>query len=453
MKKILVAAAAAATLLFSCGKEDPATGISVEQAFQSKATIEGVAHVNANTTGTTVENFAPAGTILIVTVDNREYGNSSTLNNDGKYVTTAIVGENGAFSVSVPAREDGAAVEVKINADPILVNVKLDNKEELQIFTVTEQTISVQKGLTYQKRIDYTIDANLIESADWKTGSYQVALKYNNGKELVAVPAGTEVKITIDKDEFFPARTNNLTFISVVKAGGLLELNLAAPTLLESGLPFSMESVFVADFITIEAGREKTQKFEFKMPTPTERTINGDVPKVDTDIVFGKGNPTEQIAADAQWGDASFNVTFFYDKTPSLADIDNYITIPEDARLTITEKRSAVNPSLSDVVKTMTYAEFAALTDGYATTAPDPALSNSSLIVEIKVNFITSRRTSANNVTPAINDSYKFNYQTSFSLRAGIPTVVGRVTQPETGVEVKNAKFISNASAENLTNN
>ncbi len=127
MKRLLYLATAVAFLFTSCTKDDPATGVNIDEAFTSMATIKGYAYVNVNSSSTTVEQVVPAGTKLVFTIENEQYGlGTAERPAKGSYVKTTEVGENGAFEIELPAREDGEAVTVNITGDPIVIDIDMD---------------------------------------------------------------------------------------------------------------------------------------------------------------------------------------------------------------------------------------------------------------------------------------------------------------------------------------
>jgi hypothetical protein len=161
MKKMrnLLLLFAVATLLFgACAKEDTAEGIVIGDTIKSTATINGIACLNVYTSEGLVQQFVPAGTQLLFTVENSEYGINSA---DGKYVKEATVGANGAFTVTMPARTDGVAVAVSINGSPIVIDVNVDDRLEKQLFTLTEVNEYVIKNFTYTKKLVYELRENL----------------------------------------------------------------------------------------------------------------------------------------------------------------------------------------------------------------------------------------------------------------------------------------------------
>ncbi len=229
-----------------------------------------------------------------------------------------------------------------------------------------------------------------MESASWEEGTYNVSLKYNNGKEDVAVPAGTEVKVKIDKDDFIPARTNDLVFIQTVGSNGVLSLTLPAPSLLNGGLTFTMESAFIADYITVTSGVESTSKYTFEI-SDEAGTIYGGQTIQAAQIIFTQGDLVEETDIVSTWTNATYKVRYVYDRD-NYDNSNPYSSIPDDAKITITEIRSGVNNDLSDVVKTMTYAQFYNNGDGYTTLAPDPAISNDVLRIKIEIDFLTDKK-------------------------------------------------------------
>jgi hypothetical protein len=236
-------------VFISCGEEDPAEGISVEGTFTSKATIEGYAYLSTNKSSTEVVEYAPEGTLLSFTI---AYSDLGVQVSNGKYVKTTTVDANGYYSIELPARADGASVSVNISGAQVLLTITTDegNSKE-QVFEITSGTTqTIAKDLTYLKKLEYKEIEVLQESENWEEGTYQVTLKYYNGKEEIFVPKDTEVKITISKDYFVPKRANDLILVKKVGDNGLLEIKSGAPSLLSGGLPFSLKSVFIADYIT-----------------------------------------------------------------------------------------------------------------------------------------------------------------------------------------------------------
>ncbi|MDL2262048.1 hypothetical protein LJC11_00925 [Bacteroidales bacterium OttesenSCG-928-I21] len=436
LKKLLLVFVVFAFIFNACAPEDPAEGVNIEQTVKSSATIEGVAYVNTNTSATTVQQFAPEGTLLIFTIDNSDYGVSSA----GKVVKSTTVGAEGKYSVSVPARTDGQAVTVKINGSPILIDVTTPDKVEKQLFKLSEVSENVVKELTYVKKLEYAKDVNITETANWTEGTYKATLKYNNGKEDVAVPEGTEVKITIAGDQFIPERSNDLVFVEAVGANGMLEIKTMAPNLLEGGLTMDFESTFIADYITINSGIESTLKYTFELPLLSGILFGNEI--VDDGVkLYNLGSSVETADILSTWINGTYKVKFIHDNDLFAVD-NNFTSIPENARMTITEYRSIVDPSLSDVVKTMTYGQFSALNsgEGYVTIAPNPEISTDALILGIEVNFIATKKDSETPEGVGITNKYNYAYSGSSLVRGDIVTNGGTdFTQPDGSTVIKNA--------------
>jgi len=374
MKKILVAAAAAATVLFSCGKEDPAKGIVVSEAFEDSATIKGVAYA-----GIVDGEFVPAGTELIFTVDNSEYGNSGTLA-EGKYVTTATVGEDGTYLVAIPARADGKDVSVKINASSVILTVNKEGRTENIVFTLAEQTQAVCKGLTYTKKLNFAMGAPITTTDKWVEGTYNVTLKYNNGKELVAVPAGTKVQVTIPGSSFVPAKPNAEVFDAVVGGNGLLTIKIPAKSLTEEGTPVNLKSSFVADKFTIKNGTETKVKTIFSLDE--EGTVYGGEINNASPLEYGEGEAVEQLNPLSTWKNAKYTVSLRYQINPS----DTPSPLPDDAKITITTtNRNYLTQGAGEIIVICKVSD---LTNGFTFLAPDPVLSSTALKFKVEVNFI-----------------------------------------------------------------
>lgn len=266
MKKLFFAAALVAFIFSSCAKEDPAQGVKIDEAFKSRATVEGTVYLKVNKTGTDFQQYAPAGTKLSFTIANSAYGLTST----GNYIATATVGENGRYTISLPTREDGNAVSVKIDGDPFHFDVENGTILEDQLFTLTQQSQSIIKGFTYQKNFDYTLEDVLNETEAWVDGTYKIKLSYNsdltNLTSTTFVPANTEIKVTVSKNQFVPERQNDLEFITKVGADGVLTVKLPAPTVKmnANGLSISLEAAEVFNIKTgVSGGSDVYNKFIF----------------------------------------------------------------------------------------------------------------------------------------------------------------------------------------------
>jgi len=96
----------------SCKKVEAPTAVDLMTAA-GNATISGIAYADLDDSDSDDE-YAPAGTTLIVEVDPQDFpGVSSQNNNDNKMFYTATVGANGAWTVSVPAPKDPISVIVR----------------------------------------------------------------------------------------------------------------------------------------------------------------------------------------------------------------------------------------------------------------------------------------------------------------------------------------------------
>ncbi|MDL2331356.1 hypothetical protein LJC62_05060, partial [Odoribacter sp. OttesenSCG-928-A06] len=369
------------------------------------------------------------------TISNNQYG----LSGIGNYVKKAKVEENGYYEVTLPAREDGAPVLVNIEGNPVVVKVDMDGLEEERIFTIENGTqVSIMKGLSYQKKITYEYDESLQEMASWTEGTFKVRMVYHNGKEEVAVPEGTEIKVIIDGDQFIPERENELVMIEKVGADGVLEIKMQAPSLLYGGIGFEIESRFIADRITVNAGVNTTLKGVYacgEMNTVYGAVIGGEVFDAGK-IVFDFLDYIEAEDLLATWKNATYKVNMLYDN--DLMTDTNFVAVPNDARVTITEYRYAQNSDLSDVRKTMTYGEFINGGAGYTTLAPDPSLSNGELEIYIAVDFLADIQTSGTPEEPVMN-KFKFSIGYYIYLRGTITTLGGSDLTQKDGTIVKNA--------------
>lgn len=95
----------------SCKKVEAPTAVDI-MTTAGNATISGIAYAVIDESNSTNE-YAPAGTNIIVEVDPQDFpGVSSQNNNDNKMFYTATVGANGAWTVSVPAPKDPTTVTI-----------------------------------------------------------------------------------------------------------------------------------------------------------------------------------------------------------------------------------------------------------------------------------------------------------------------------------------------------
>jgi hypothetical protein len=250
MKKLFYSAILFATVftLNSCGEEDPAQAISVDETFTNRATIEGYVYLNTNKSSTETVTYAPEGTILSFVIAYEDLG---VVDSDGNYVKTTTVSAEGTYSIDLPAKADGTPVPVNIQGAQVHFTVTSDDgKEKEQLFETLPATQYIIGGLVYQKKIEYTESDALRETENWTEGTYKATLKYYDGKEEKFVPVDTDVKITITKDQFVPERTNDLIFIAKTGANGSLEIKQPAPSLLNGGLDLTLESAFIAEYVT-----------------------------------------------------------------------------------------------------------------------------------------------------------------------------------------------------------
>ncbi|MDR0413675.1 MAG: hypothetical protein LBH61_07745 [Dysgonamonadaceae bacterium] len=238
---------------YSCAEEDPALGVSVDETFTNKATIEGYAYLSTNKSSTEAVKYAPEGTLLSFTIN---YGGNNGLGvpaSNGRYVKTTTVGANGRYAIELPARADGAAVTVEISGAQVLLTVTTDDgKSKDQVFGLVPSSQDIISDFTYLKKLEYREESVLQSSETWKDGTYQVKLEYYDGTRYLPVPRDTEVKVTVAGNQFIPVRTNDWVFIKKIGSNGLLELKLAAPALSNGGLAFTWDLVFVAEAITRE---------------------------------------------------------------------------------------------------------------------------------------------------------------------------------------------------------
>jgi hypothetical protein len=239
----------AAVFLFnSCSEDDPAQAVDVDGTFTGKATVEGNVYLNTNQSSTEMIEYVPEGTVLSFAIDYTSLG----LGSQGRYVKTATVGANGHYLVELPTRADGLPVIVSITGSQIQLTVTTpDGKSKDQVFEVpVNVTQEIVRNLVYLKKIEYRLKETLRESETWGNGTFRATLKYYNGKEDKFAPENTDVKITVSKDVFVPKRTNDLILMGKVGANGLLEVKMPAPSLLNGGLSFRLESVFIAEYVT-----------------------------------------------------------------------------------------------------------------------------------------------------------------------------------------------------------
>jgi hypothetical protein len=236
----------------SCTEEDPAKGISADETFTNKAIIEGYAYLSTNKSSTEAIKYVPEGTLLSFAIAyGNDYGGLGVPGSNGRYVKTTTVGANGRYSIELPTRADGVVSTVTISGAQVLLTVTTDDgKSRDQVFSLTPVTQEIISDFTYLKKLEYEEEAILQNSETWKEGTYRIKLEYSDGMRKLSVPQDTEVRVTVAKSEFVPERTNDLVFIKKVGRNGLLEIKLPAPTLLDGGLTFAWELIFVAEAIT-----------------------------------------------------------------------------------------------------------------------------------------------------------------------------------------------------------
>ena len=253
--------------LTSCGNEDPAEGVDVSKAFPTTATVEGFVYlnVNANTSPTDFRQFVPEGTLLSFTI---AYGELGIEDASGNYVVTAEVGSDGRYSVEVPTKNDGTAVWVTINGNPFVLDVKNGYRTETRLFTVAQNSQSVIKGFSYHKDLTYTGEI-LSETEAWVPGTFKARLIYRNdlqnSSQTAPIPSGTEVTVTINRNQFVPARENDLVVIGQVGSDGNFSITLPAPTvqMRSSGLTTHLRS----DVILLVRDGDNSRRFRFSLST------------------------------------------------------------------------------------------------------------------------------------------------------------------------------------------
>jgi hypothetical protein len=230
--------------------------------------------------------------------------------------------------------------------------------------------------------LDYDAGVLMTEEANWQEGTYRVGLTYHNGKADVNVPQGTGVRVTINRNQFVPARTNDLIFMGTVGTGGVLEIRIPAKSLLEGGLPFSMESSFIADFIEVTAGVETASKYVFSMNTTG--VIYGGETNNANPVRYTRGARVEQPDVTATWKNATYTVRLRWRNDLTSSDLR---AIPENARITIkTTNRQTIDASLRELTEIRNGSQANPLE--FTFLAPDPALSATPLAFQIHVDFI-----------------------------------------------------------------
>lgn len=447
MKKLLYLAAAVA-LLFSfnaCAPEDPAKAVNIEETCQYTAKITGVASVKVSSDAERMP-YVTAGTVLTFVIQNSEYVTGA----QGALLKTTTVGENGRFEIDVPVRNDGKGISVKITAGNFEMEIKEADKTEIYVFKLDGVSVAdVIKDGEYSKSVVFEKADSMDETSGWKEATYEATLKYNNGKEEVNVPADTEVKITIAAADLVPERENDVVLVVKVGEGGKLTFKYPAPALATdpAGLSFEMSSAFIADFIEVKAGKDVATSYVYKLDG-VSGTLYGGESNIETQE-YTKGSSVGEVDQLATWKEATYVINYLYDNDDFAAD-NNYAQIPDDALITVTEKRSIIDSELADVVKTMTYAQFKG-SEGYKTIAPDPALSDDALSIQIKINFIVEKKSDERDGT-AVRDMFKYVESDGTSLRGGITKKGGADVNQPGGSTVKNAILFLN-NEENLTNN
>ena len=393
MRKLSCVAAVAVACVFafsSCAPEDPAQAINVDEVFSSKATIEGYAYMNVNTSSSEATQFVPKGTKLTFSIKNSDLMDNASMK--GSYVVMAEVDSVGYYKAVLPAKEDGTSVDVAIQGQSVFFKVKMNDGSEKQLLYKADDnagagiTQAIVKDLTYQKKITYILDDTFTESEVWEEGVFKAELTYYNGKQSVAVPEGTEVKIIIKGDKFVPERDNDLILVEKVGANGMLEVKMAAPSLLanSAGLSFELSSAFIADYINVESGNEVKSSYLYKLVDNLGANQTGTVYGGQTnnvELTYEKdAEPLE--AGQTAWKPATYTVKLRYKRDLTSADLS---ALPDDAKITVTAKRSAVpGLNLEDIV--IIKSESNPLE--FTFEAPDPAVSDSPLTFSVKVDFL-----------------------------------------------------------------
>lgn len=270
MKRLFFAAMCAAIVslgLVSCAKEDPAEGVNVDSALPCRATISGTAYVNINQGGNTLVEFAKAGTVLTLTATNASLLGDNNL--PGNHVATTTVGTDGTFSAAFPARTDGTAVTVTITAGEFLLKDIYSgaNNYSDATFAATPVEVAVIRDATYVKDLQFnsTVLSGSQKQAGWEKGTYVFKnIRYrsdNTDYTVMSTPSEFEVKITVGKNNFIPARQSDLILTGKV-TNGTLTIELDAPTVAVHtyGLPFTVTGATILD---VKGAGNITNKYIF----------------------------------------------------------------------------------------------------------------------------------------------------------------------------------------------
>ena len=89
-------ALAAGLSLTSCSKEDPAQVVDFDSFALAQGTIEGIAFANYDASSAAAQ-YAPAGTVIFLTVSFNDLGISNAFNGETKQLQATVTGSKGEF--------------------------------------------------------------------------------------------------------------------------------------------------------------------------------------------------------------------------------------------------------------------------------------------------------------------------------------------------------------------
>jgi len=249
MKKILFFSIIAAFAFSACSPYEVTEPVTT--ASLGKATVNGIAFANTDLTDSDLK-FAPVGTKIKFTIDYADFGITGTT---GTFAAEAVIGENGEYTISLPAI--AAAVTYKISCEEFVTDEIQSSSSNKKIYAVAgAQTLAVQENFTYIKNFTYAAAAIPISTVlNWtETGKFETKLEYirdENGPTKIEIPAGTEVIVTISKNNL---KTENDKVFSVnVGTAGKLVIEHLCPPLTEATnkLPIKIRAAVILPVVKL----------------------------------------------------------------------------------------------------------------------------------------------------------------------------------------------------------
>jgi hypothetical protein len=208
-------------IMSSCDKEEDSTKLVVN--LSRTITVKGYVYAELNEKTAGLE-YAPAGTLLYCSIP---YSDLNSVASMGKWADTAVVDENGQFSITVPVDDNGVNLTIEAipfeynqvqpfgsssttikevySAAPVTRNVSTTSNSIIEVFYISTPLANyvekVKVNITVEAELNESLTGNEVVANQkitlFNSGWAQEYTTGDDGKFTATVPANENINYTI----------------------------------------------------------------------------------------------------------------------------------------------------------------------------------------------------------------------------------------------------------------